>query len=159
MKKKMIYNFNEHGLYYDPALKSQNDKDKIVFAMDTLQLEFEYKNRRLLSIFGFLPLIKSIKKEIIIPDFTVEQFHIALDDFSYDKSIAYDFFGFFPNSKEDFINDGILNITYDDAAKRILIGDIQNVAKFVKIDDNIICGCHLNGELKSLIIQPDEVIK
>jgi len=72
----LVYNFKEHGLYYKND--SQNISQKIIMTIFTVQLEFDYNMGNLLSIIGYLPLIKAIKKHIDIPYYIEKVFCIPI---------------------------------------------------------------------------------
>jgi len=60
-KNKLIYNYNEHGLYYE---KNYNNEKIVTFTIDTIQMEFDYTTGRLLSVIGFLSFIKTANEKI-----------------------------------------------------------------------------------------------
>lgn len=160
MDRKMIYNFNEHGLYYNPPLYITSEDKIITYCMNTLQFDVSSISKRIMYIYGFLPLINAKKAEIILPEFTVESCNLKIDDdFHYAKGVVYSYFKFFSNSKKDFLTGERLNLTCDEPNKRILVGNMKDASKFVKTDNNIICGCDSNDDLKGIIIMLDEIIK
>ena len=157
--KKLVYNFSEHGLYYDEVLDCE-DIGTVTLVVDTLEIEIDYSTGNVLSATGFLPLLKADEKNIIIPPIGEGKFCISTKGIEYKKGIAYDYFKFFPNSKKFFINANLPCLKYDGINKRILIGSMDDSNDvYVKVNKNLICGLDNSGNLKSILIMVDVVIK
>lgn len=157
MRNKLIYDFMEHGLYYEPMKSNISDKT-ICLAIDTLQLEYDCFLGKIVGVAGYLPLIKARKKPVEILPCVEEDFSIKIDNLKIIKGIAYDFFKFFPKSKVYFLNGGLPVITYDSENKRILIGKEGNRKKNFQVTKNIICSTDEDGNLSAILLVLDRVI-
>lgn len=158
-KKKLIYSFSEHGLYYENN-DNQNDSKKVILTIGTAQLEFDYNIRNLLSVSGYLPLFKAVRKYIDIPQYVEDLFCISMNNIEYLPGVAYDYFDYFEESKEYIMIDEYNpKLYYDESNKRILMGTKNEEDTCIKINKNIICGLDGNRNLKYLLISLDKVIK
>ena len=157
--KELVYNFIEHGLYYEKPL-DYGIEETISLVVDTLEIEINYSTGSILSTTGFLPLLKASKKNIPMPLVTEGEVCVSTKDIEYQNGIAYDYFKFFPESEKYLVNEGLPILEYDDTNKRILVGsrDDSN-GKYVKVNKNLICGFDNSDNLKSLLIMVDVVIK
>ena len=155
-ENKLIYDFREHGLY---NTKANNMKQKFILAIDTLQIECDCVSGEIESIGGYLPLIKASRSEIDLPLSNKETFAINMEKHKYINGVAYDFFNFFPSSKEYLLNKkGFPNLTYDKKNKRILIGKNQRNRGGIEITRNIYFVFDSKGNLSAIIILLDEII-
>ena len=156
--EQLVYDFSEHGLYYENPLKHEAEKT-ISLVIDTLELEIDYSTGNILSATGFLPLIKAVKKHISIPQIAASgDFSVSTQDIKYQPGIAYDYFKFSPESEPYFINNELPVLEYDAENRRILIGTRNDGNdQFVKTTRNLICGLDGKNNLKSLLILVDIV--
>lgn len=154
----LIYNFNEHGLYYKPDYAYSYEI--LIFTMGTVQLEFNHNTEELLAVTGYLPLISADRKAISIPSYDDDKFIVSMKDIFYQQGMAYDYFDFFPISREYFmINEYNPKLVYDKNNKRIQIGTADKNDEYIRINKNTICGLDKDKNLKSLLILIDVIIK
>ena len=154
----LIYDFREHGLYYQDELNDETTR-KITLAIDTLQIDIDYLTGVILSIKGYLPLFNANRIMINVPQCSNEEFAVEMSNIDYISGIAYDFFKYFPSSKDYFLENELPVISYDEINKRILIGKKNNqYDRNIQIDRNIICTLDSQGNLKSILLLLDEVI-
>lgn len=157
MKSKLIYRFEEYGLYYEPEI-DYGTKDVITLSIDTLQIDFDQLSGNILSLYGFLPLVKARKINIKMPLCIEGQFSIPLQSFRKKAGIVYDYFCFFPESRVYFIKAGFPILSYDKKGKRILIGTWETNDRCIKVNDNITCGIDKKNNLKFIMVSPDIII-
>jgi len=157
--RELIYNFNEHGLYYEDMISLNSHVEKVIsLAISTIELDFDYLNGKLLTVTGFLPLVKAKKKVVDIPSCVDGSFFVSMDEILYKKGIAYDYFDFFPVSKEYLMIDEYNpKLYYDESNKIIIVGSFDENEHHIRISKNIICGVDQNGTLKSLLIMIDKI--
>lgn len=154
--KILVYNFGEHGLYYENDFVEK--LKTYTFTIDTLQMEFDYMTGNLLSIKGFLPLVNAKRNDIFVPRNEMGAFSIAIGDFEWLQGVAYEYCDYYPESiKYLFLND-LPKIEYDEENKRILIGTQDFNDNCIKIDKNIFCGFDKNDNLKFILLSLDKVI-
>ena len=159
MENKLIYNFKDHGLYYK-NISYDNKVKKVLLMMGTIELYFNYITSELLSVTGYLPLIKAIRKHIDMPDLIEQQFCISMKEITYSPGVGIDYFKYFEESKEYFMFDEYNpKLCYDEINKRILIGTQDDGDNCIKTNKNIICGLDEKSNLKYLLISLDEVIE
>jgi len=150
-ENSLVYSFKEHGLYYENNPYKETQKI-VTFAIDTLQLDFDYNTGELKFITGFLPLVKSKKISINVPNYIEENYCISLENIDYFPGMAYEYFDFFTDSENYFLRDDLPMTYYDEATKLILIGTKDSIDKCIKINKNIYCGIDETGNLKYLLI-------
>ncbi len=156
---KLIYDFREHGLYYQNYMEDLMIK-KFTLTIDTLQLECDYITGKLLSVSGFLPLFNAYRSFLKMPFCVEKELDFQTRGAEFISGMAYDFFKFYPDSKEYFIKEELPIITYDDKNKRILIGARNSLGSHnIQINKNIICTIDENKNLKALLLLLDEIIK
>lgn len=158
MEYDLIYDFNEHGLYYDVICHVFIEREITLTISDTIQLSFDYDTGNLVCVAGFLPLIKAIKKKIEVYDFIIDNYYIEFSDIQYLQGVGYNLFDFFEESKDYFIKDEMLILHYDEINKRILLGTQEETDKYIKINKNIYCGFDKVDNLKSLLITVDKIV-
>ncbi len=159
--KKLVYNFNNHRLYYDNNQFLINDSKKYIsLTISAIELDFDYSTGVLLSITGFQPLVKSIVDMLEIPKYKDGNFNISMNKIKYQRGIVYDYFDFFPISKESFMIDEYNpKLVYDESNKRILIGSVDINDEYFRINKNTICGLDKKGNLRSILLLIDVIIK
>lgn len=156
---RLIYDFREHGLYYQNSMDDSKVK-KITLTIDTLQLEFNYITGELLTVTGYFPLFNACRIPLEIPLCIEKKFTVKLENVEYIPGMAYDYFKFYPESKIYFIKDDFPIIFYDEENRRILIGNMNALnADNMKLNKNIICALDEKRNLKSMLLLLDEVIK
>ena len=153
----LIYNFKEHGLYYQTRIEATIERE-VTFALDTIQMHFNYDTGNLLAVTGFLPLIRAVRQPIDIPSCVEGKFSISMKDIEYMTGIAYDYVDYFSESKVYLLDDDLPITYYDEMNKRILIGTQSKSDTCIKINKNIICGLDEDKNLKYLLIVLDTVI-
>ena len=153
--RKLTYNFTEHGLHYENGLTFEADKI-VTLTIGTLQINVDYFTGNILSVIGFLPLVKATKMRIDIPKLVEESFFLPMKGIEYLKGVAYDYFNFFPMCEDYFVYEKLPIVAYDEENRRILLGTRDaTYDKFVLINKNIICGIDRKNNLKSLLILLD----
>lgn len=157
-KNKLIYNFNEHGLYYENRY-NKDGKKIITLTIDTIQMEFSYMTGNLLSIIGYLPIIKATRKHIDVPKFIEQEFSIPTDNIECFFGVTYNYCDYFIDSENYLFKDELPITYYDEINKRILIGSQADSDNCIKVNENIICGLDVDGNLKYLLISPDVIIE
>jgi len=159
--KNLIYNFNNHRLYYDSDQFLADALNKFIsLTISAIELDFNYSTGVLISVTGFQPLVKATVGKLNIPHCKDENFIISMNEIRYQRGIAYDYFDFFPLSREYFMVDAYNpKLIYDENNKRILIGSADINDEYIKINKNIICGLDKKGNLKSILILVDVIIK
>lgn len=158
MEKNLIYDFNEHGLYYEKIHHVYIEKEILLTISDTIELSFDYDSGNLISVGGFLPLVKAIKKEIKLSNYIEGEYSINTKNIQYLQGVGYDYFDFFKKSERYFIEKNLPIVYYDEKNKRILIGTQDSSDKCIKVDKNIYCGFEENNNLKYLLLSLDKVI-
>lgn len=160
-KTILIYNFNNHRLYYDSSQFLADDLKKFVsLAISAIELDFNYLTGNLLAITGFQPLVNITLDEIEIPHCEDGDFSIPMNGIKFQRGIVYDYFNFFPASREYFMIDAYNpKLVYDETNKLISIGSFDKNDRQIRINKNVICGLDKNGNLKSLLILIDIIIK
>ena len=155
-EKKLVYNFNEHGLYYKGC--DVCEYDSLVLTMGTVQLEFGFGTGKFLGITGYIPLTKAEKGILDIPNCLLCDFSVSIDEAYYQCGMAYDYFDFFPENEDHFMVDEYNpRLTYDDANRRLLFGP-SGSDKYIRVSKNIICGLDSNDCLRNVLVTIDEVI-
>lgn len=155
--KDLIYNFNEHGLYYDEYTNDSIGKT-ITFTIFTIQIECDYITRNVLYVTGYLPLVKALKRTIDIPNYSNGTFSILANINNYQTGAGYEYCDYFIESKKYLFNDDIPIIYYDKINKRILIGTYDTDDKCIKVNKNTFCGIDKDSNLKYLLICIDKVM-
>lgn len=154
-KNKMIYEFKNHCLYYEDENKAP---PFFSLMLNTLELEYEMKNGKLIGISGFLPLVKAMRCSISLNGY--EKGNIYLKDIQinqYQENFMYDILEEIPEIKRYFENQ---SIKYDNEKGIIQLGvEITSQDKLVKVDDNILCGMDSQLNLKSIYLIPTEFKK
>lgn len=159
--KKLVYDFNNHRLYYDSNQFLTEDINKYIsLTVSAIELDFDYSTGVLFSVTGFQPLVKSIVDKLEIPNYKDRNFNIPMNEIAYQKGIVYDYFNFFPASKEYFMIDEYNpKLVYDENNKRIQIGTADIDDEYIRINKNTICGLDKKGNLKSILLLIDVIIK
>lgn len=159
--RKLIYNFNEHGLYYENKGTLNAEAEKVIsLTISRIELEFDYLTGNLLTVTGFQPLIEETLGCLETPYYKDGDFSISMDEINYQRGVAYDYFDFFPASREYFMIDEYNpKLIYDENDKRILIGSADINDEYIKVNKNIICGLDRKGNLKSILVLVDVIIK
>lgn len=159
MKYDLIYDFNEHGLYYDKISHLCIEKELVLTIGDTVELFFDYITKKLIYIGGFLPLVRATKKKIKIYSYIEGDYCIRTTDIQCFQGVGYDFFRFFENSRTYFIRDELLILCYDEVNARILLGTQEENDICIKINKNVYCGFDIYNNLKFLLICVDKIKK
>ena len=157
MEYDLIYDFNEHGLYYDGIDHIFIEKEFILTIDDTIELFVDYNTKKMIYIGGFLPLVRAIKKEIKIYSYIEDDYCIQIADVQYFQGVGYDFFHFFEDSREYFFKDELLILYYEELNSRILLGRQEKNDQCIKINKNIYCGFDIYNNLKFLILSVDRI--
>ena len=159
--RKLIYNFNEHGLYYENMNTLNSNVGKIIsLTISRIELDFHYSTGTLFMITGFQPIVGATLGKLVIPNYKDGNFNIPMNEIAYQKGVAYDYFDFFPASKEYFMIDEYNpKLVYDENNKRIQIGTADINDEYIRINKNTICGLDKKGNLKSILLLIDVIIK
>lgn len=159
--RKLIYNFNEHGLYYENMNTLNSNVGKIIsLTISRIELDFNYSTGTLFMITGFQPIVGATLGKLVIPNYKDGNFNIPMNEIAYQKGVAYDYFDFFPASKEYFMIDEYNpKLVYDENNKRIQIGTADINDEYIRINKNTICGLDKKGNLKSILLLIDAIIK
>lgn len=159
--RKLIYNFNEHGLYYENMNTLNSNVGKIIsLTISRIELDFNYSTGTLFMITGFQPMVGATLGKLVIPNYKDGNFNIPMNEIEYQKGVAYDYFDFFPASKEYFMIDEYNpKLVYDKNNKRIQIGTADINDEYIRINKNTICGLDKKGNLKSILLLIDVIIK
>ena len=159
--RKLIYNFNEHGLYYENMNTLNSNVGKIIsLTISRIELDFNYSTGTLFMITGFQPIVGVTLGKLVIPNYKDGNFNIPMNEIEYQKGVAYDYFDFFPASKEYFMIDEYNpKLVYDENNKRIQIGTADIDDEYIRINKNTICGLDKKGNLKSILLLIDVIIK
>ena len=111
-------------------------------------------------ITGFQPIVGATLGKLVIPNYKDGNFNIPMNEIAYQKGVAYDYFDFFPASKEYFMIDEYNpKLVYDENNKRIQIGTADINDEYIRINKNTICGLDKKGNLKSILLLIDVIIK
>jgi len=156
--QSLIYNFNEHGLYYDYVSSNSQNRKLITLSIDTIQLEIDYDTKEILMITGFIPLINAGTISINEQKYDEQKFLVPVKNIEYSEGISYDYCDIFPESSNYFLKNEVVMTFYDKINKVILIGTTEAADKHIRVNKNIICGLDEKGNLQYLQITPDIVI-
>ncbi|WP_099221554.1 hypothetical protein [Listeria costaricensis] len=152
IESKMIYEFENHSLYYEGKI---DETPTFSLMVDTLELEIDKKNGRLLSIQGFLPLVNAIHTTILMKDYEEGSFYLEKDHIDwYQENQVYDLLSKIPEIQEYFAP---LIIKYDEEKGIIQLGtdlDVQDI--LTKVNENIFCGTDEYMKLKCIYVVPSE---
>jgi|GEM_PF-2241554 len=167
---ELIYKFDEHGLYYSDKSQLIWVK-KVLFVINAVEINCSASDGEVLSINGFLPLVRARMERIDIPNYSDKQYRIKfpIDPEEYVQGIGYDYFNYFPESEKYFVTDVTMNgmvyekvltkLSYDEENKVILLGTMNGNEKAVRINKNYIFGFDDENNLKYIYIQVDKIIK
>jgi len=152
MLNKMIYDFAEHGLYYE---KQNSGVDWFSLCIETLELECDLLTGKLLGVNGYLPLVKATKKRINLVDVVEKSiFLINPQEKDYIRGLAYKMALKVPGT-EKFFNP--FSVIFDSSQGVIQIGKgCKRKETLIRVDKNIICGMDSKSTLTRIILIPDE---
>lgn len=154
MAGRMVYEFKTHSLYYE---SKQIFVPNFSFTIDTLEIICELKSGKLLGVQGFFPLLKASIEIIELPNTKKCSYYIpGVHRLNCKKNSIYDLMKKVPETEKYFKP---LFIRFDKNKGIIHIGvKLSKKEIGIKIDNNIICGCDMNLNIKSLYIIPNQFI-
>ena len=151
---KMIYNFEEHGLYYE---KNFSGVPYFSLTINTLELLFDLSNGRLLWVSGYLPLVQAMRKNIPMLRHSERDFFLEnIGQEGFRRATAYNIFEVMPLTKKYFQD---VAIKLDPLKGIIQLGaEIELHEEVFSVDKNIFYAVDSDGTLKSLCLVPDEFL-